>query len=177
MKEITAGEIDKYIEALEGLVDENTAKNGKSEEEVVKMLIKALADEWLASYQYWVCKHLARGNGRCDAIDEFEQHEKEEKEHAEKIMLRIKELGGTPIFNPNEWQSLGNPWTEVNSSSVCEELDITIKAEADAIAYYEKMIDYCKGVDEVTMRLIRGILADECEHKYDLEMLKEEFCG
>ena len=177
MKEITAGEIDKYIEALEGLVDENTAKNGKSEEEVVKMLIKALADEWLASYQYWVCKHLARGNGRCDAIDEFEQHEKEEKEHAEKIMLRIKELGGTPIFNPNEWQSLGNPWTEVNSSSVCEELDITIKAEADAIAYYEKMIDYCKGVDEVTMRLIRGILSDECEHKYDLEMLKEEFCG
>ena len=176
MKEITAGEIDKYIEALEGLVDENTAKNGKSEEEVVKMLIKALADEWLASYQYWVCKHLARGNGRCDAIDEFEQHEKEEKEHAEKIMLRIKELGGTPIFNPNEWQSLGNPWTEVNSSSVCEELDITIKAEADAIAYYEKMIDYCKGVDEVTMRLIRGILADECEHKYDLEMLKEEHC-
>lgn len=177
MKKITAGEIDKYIEALEGLVDERQSKDGKNEETVVKMLIKALADEWLASYQYWVCKHLARGNGRCDAIAEFEQHEKDEKEHAEKLMLRIKELGGTPIFNPNEWQSLGNPWTEVNSSNVCEELDITIKAEADAIAFYEKMIEYCKGVDEVTMRLARGILADECEHKYDLEMLKEEFCG
>ena len=40
----------------------------------------------------------------------------------------------------------------------------------------QKIIDYCKGVDEVTMRLCRSILADECEHKYDLEMLKEEHC-
>lgn len=177
MKKVTAGEIDQYIQALEGLVDENKTKTDRNEDGVVKMLVKALADEWLASYQYWVCKHLVRGNGRCDSMDEFEQHEKEEKEHAEKIMERIKQLGGTPIFNPNEWQTLGNPWTEVNSSDVCEELSITIKAEADAIAYYEKIIDYCKGVDEVTMRLCRSILADECEHKYDLEMLKEEFCG
>ena len=175
-KEITAGEIDKYIEALEGIVNENQTKTDKNEEGVVKMLIKALADELLASYQYWVCKNLARGEGRHDAIEEFAQHEKEEKDHADKLMERIKQLGGKPIFNPNEWQVLGNPWTEVNTESVCEQLSITIKAEEDAIAYYEKMIDYCKGIDEVTMRLCRSILADECEHKYDLEMLKEEHC-
>jgi len=175
-KEITAGEIDKYIEALEGIVNENQTKTDKNEEGVVKMLIKALADELLASYQYWVCKNLARGEGRHDAIEEFAQHEKEEKDHADKIMERIKQLGGKPIFNPNEWQVLGNPWTEVNSDSVCEELSITIKAEEDAIAYYNKLIDYCKGIDEVTMRLCRSILADEEEHRYDLEMLKEEHC-
>ena len=176
MKKINAGDIGKYIEALDGLVAEKSGKDDRNEDEVVKMLIKALADEWLSVYQYWVCKNLARGEGRTDAIEEFDQHEKEEKEHADKLMLRIKELGGKPIFNPNEWQALGNPWTEVNTTNVCEQLTITIKAEADAIAYYEKIIDYCKGVDEVTMRLCRSILTDECEHKYDLEMLKEEHC-
>lgn len=175
-KEFNTSDISRYIEALEGLVDENQTKTDKNEDEVVKLLIKALADELLASYQYWVCKHLARGEGRSDAIAEFEQHEQDEKEHAEKLMLRIKELGGAPIFNPNEWQTLGNPWTEVNTPSVCAELDITIRAEADAIAYYKKLIDYCKGVDEVTLCICREILADEEEHKYDLEMLKEEHC-
>ena len=175
-KNITAAEIDKYIEALEGIVNENQSKTDRNQEGVVKMLIKALADEWLASYQYWVCKHLASGEGRCDAIQEFEQHEKEEKEHAEKLMERIKQLGGKPIFNPNEWQVLGNPWTEVNNESVCEQLSITIKAEEDAIAYYNKIIEYCKGIDEATMKICRDILVDEEEHRYDLNELKKEHC-
>lgn len=176
MKKVDAN-VEKYVEALESLVNDSVTKSEKNEDEVVKMLITALADEWLAGYQYWVCKNLARGEGRTDAIAEFDQHQKDEFEHADDIMLRIKELGGKPIFNPNEWANFANPWTEVSTTSVCEQLKITIKAEADAIAYYEKMINYCRGIDEVTMRLCRGILADECEHKYDLEMLLEEICG
>ena len=100
MKKINAGDIGKYIEALEGLVAEKTGEAGRNEDEVVKMLVKALADEWLSVYQYWVCKNLARGEGRTDAIEEFDQHEKEEKEHADKLIERIKQLGGKPIFNP-----------------------------------------------------------------------------
>ena len=166
--------IQNLVEAMENLVAENAKQSGKSQDEVVRLLVKALADEWLSSYQYWVCKNLARGAGRVDAIQEFDQHEKDEKEHADKLMLRIKELGGKPIFDPAEWASIGNPWTVVMTSDVKSQLQITIKAEADAIAYYEKIINYCKGLDEVTMRLCRSILADECEHKYDLEMLLEE---
>jgi len=166
--------IQSLVEAMENLVAENAEQSGKSQEEVVRLLVKALADEWLASYQYWVCKNLARGAGRTDAIDEFDQHEKDEKEHADKLMLRINELGGKPIFDPAEWASIGNPWTVVMTTSVKEQLAITIKAEADAINYYNQVIAYCKGLDEVTMRLCRSILADECEHKYDLERLLEE---
>ncbi len=166
--------IQSLVEAMENLVAESNEQSSKCQDEVVRMLVKALADEWLASYQYWVCKNLARGIGRTDAIDEFDQHEKDEKEHADKLMLRIKELGGKPIFDPAEWASIGNPWTVVMTSNVKEQLQITIKAEADAIAYYNQVIAYCKGLDEVSMRLCRSILADECEHKYDLEMLLEE---
>lgn len=192
----TAGvdaDILKLIETLEACLLDNGSCNEDTEcenavvgesnspaecgESIVDMLTRALADEWLASYQYWVCANLARGNGRTDAIDEFSQHEKEEKDHADKLMLRIKELGGKPIFNPCDWAKIGNPWTVVETTDVCAELDITIKAEEDAIAYYNKVIDCCRGVDEVSMRLCRSILADECEHLYDLQMLKEEFCG
>lgn len=168
-------EISKYVEALEKMVNDNANSEEKTTEEVVRKLVKALADEWLAAYQYWVCKNLSRGQGKSDADPEFDQHFKEELEHADKLMLRIKELGGKPIFNPNEWLILGNPWVEVNTTDVKEQLAITIKAENDAIAYYEEVIDYVRGFDEITLKLIRGILADETEHAYDLEMLIEEF--
>ena len=48
MKKINAGDIGKYIEALEGLVAEKSGKDDRNEDEVVKMLVKALADEWLS---------------------------------------------------------------------------------------------------------------------------------
>ena len=162
--------INQYVQELEKLV----GAEEKSEEKVLEMLTKALADEFLAFYQYWVCKNLARGQGRSDAIPEFEQHCDDEFEHADKLILRIRELGGDPIYDPKDWQVLGNPWTVVNMSDVKKQLEITIQAEKDAIAYYESIIDYCKGFDEITMKLIRGILEDEAQHKYDLEMLKEE---
>ena len=60
MKNMNASNVEKYVEALESLVSENTSNSEKNEDEVVKMLIKALADEWLAGYQYWVCKNLAQ---------------------------------------------------------------------------------------------------------------------
>lgn len=174
MDEAKKSEITKYIEALENVVADNDANSGKSEEEVVKLLVKALADEWLAAYQYWVCKNLSRGPGKSDVDPEFDQHFKDEMEHADQLMMRIKELGGKPIYNPAEWVSLGNPWTEVNTSDVKTQLNITIQAERDAVTYYEKVIDYVKGFDEITMKLIRSILTDEAEHLYDLEMLLEE---
>lgn len=177
MKKITASEINKYIEALEGLVEEKEIKTEKTNEEILDMLKTALADEWLAAYQYWVCANSVRGAGRTDVVPEFEQHYKEEMEHVEKIMNRIKELHGTPITNPEQWIEIANPWTEVVTTKSCEQLDITIQAEKDAIAYYNAIIEYCKGFDEVTMRVCRDILADETEHLYDLEMLKEDICG
>lgn len=142
-------------------------------EKIIEMLTKALADEWLASYQYWVCANLARGEGRTDAIPEFEQHFKEEMEHADRLMLRIKELGGKPITNPKDWQKLGNPWTQVKTDDVKKQLQITIKAQQDAIDYYDKLIDECKE-DEISKRLCRSIMSDEAEHLYDLQMLLQE---
>ena len=61
MKKINAGDIGKYIEALEGLVAEKTGEADRNEDEVVKMLVKALADEWLQK-QDDAGLHYLRGN-------------------------------------------------------------------------------------------------------------------
>lgn len=177
MKNIQAEEIEKIVASMESMIAEDEKqeiKVQKKDNEILNMLNKALADEWLAAYQYWVCLHSVRGEGRSDVMPEFEQHYEDEMEHVEQIILRIKELGGTPITNPSSWIEMANPWTEVKTTEAEEQLDITIKAEADAIAYYEKIIEACKDTDEVTKRLCRSILSDETEHLYDLEMLKEE---
>jgi len=145
--------------------------------EVIEMLETALADEWLAAYQYWTCKNLARGAGRADSVEEFDQHFKEELDHADRIMLRLNELGGRPISDPAGWREAANPWTPADSTEVCRLLQITTKAEEDAIAFYTECVAKCRrNGDEVTKRLFQQLLADECEHKYDLEMLAGEHC-
>lgn len=137
----------------------------------LKLLYTALADEWLAYYQYWVCRHLSRGEGKFDVDPEFEQHSKEEMEHVEKIILRIKELGGHPILNPKDWEKFSNPWEEVSTRDVKTQLEITMRAEQTAINFYREGINSLRGKDETTHRLFRNILGDEEEHLYDLREL------
>ena len=141
----------------------------------LKLLYTALADKLLASYQYWVCRQSSRGAGKSDVDPEFEAHAKEEMEHAEDVMLRIKELGGAPIPDPKNWADFANPWTPVDVRDVKTQLRITIEAEKSAISFYKKAIEETRGKDEVTHKLFRSILADEEEHLYDLrELLAEQ---
>ena len=141
----------------------------------IKLLYTALADELLAAYHYWVCKNLSRGEGKFDVDPEFEQHAKEEMEHADKIMDRLKQLGGTPIPDPKDWTKFSNPWYVVDFRDVEKQLEITMKAEQTAIDFYRNAIEQVKGEDPTTHKLFRSILADEEEHLYDLKELYSEF--
>jgi bacterioferritin len=145
-----------------------------NEEKSLKLLYTALADELLASYQYWVCKNSSRGEGKSDADPEFEEHAKEEMEHADKVMLRIKELNGTPIPDPKDWAAFANPWKPVDFREVKSQLRTTIAAEKAAIDFYYNAMNELKGEDEVTFKLFRDILIDEEKHYYDLKELLDE---
>ena len=92
---------------------------------VMAYLNKALADELLAWYQYWVCRNLSRGPGKFDVDPEFEEHMKEEWNHVTWVMDRIKQLGGVPYTNPDQWIPNASPWPEVTESSVKAQLDKT----------------------------------------------------
>lgn len=137
----------------------------------LKLLYIALADELLAWYQYWTCFNSSQGKGRSDANPEFDQHAKEEMEHANLIMERIKQLGGVPFNNPCDWEKNGNPWKPVETRNVTEQLKMTIEAEETAIRFYSNAIKAVKEFDSTTHRLFRKLLADEQEHLYDLQQL------
>ena len=77
---------------------------GVEVKELVKLLNKALADEWLAVYQYWAGSKVAVGRMRGIIAKELEEHAKEELEHANKLTDRIIQLGGSPLINPEQWK-------------------------------------------------------------------------
>lgn len=148
------------------IVDVNVKK-------LLDMLNKALADEWLAYYQYWAGAKVAAGPMRPNVVEEFEEHAKEELEHANMVADRIIQLGGTPLIKPDfsdshcEYEAPKNPF-------VVNVLKQNIKAEQCAIETYKKIIDFVRGKDDVTYDMVLSILKDEVEHEEELQALLED---
>ena len=62
-------------------------------ESLISQLNAALAEEWLAYYQYWVGALVVEGAMRADVQSEFEEHAEEERRHAQRalsIMMNIQ---------------------------------------------------------------------------------------
>ncbi len=62
---------------------------------LIGMLNTALAEEWLAYYQYWIGARLMVGPMRSDIEPELLTHADEELGHAVRLADRILQLGGT----------------------------------------------------------------------------------
>ncbi|MCX8162996.1 MAG: ferritin-like domain-containing protein [Candidatus Micrarchaeota archaeon] len=140
----------------------------------IELLNKALADEWLAFYQYWVGALVVEGPLRPDVQEELEEHAKEEFEHANMLAKRIIELGGEPILNPNQLEKYSNcGYDEPKDFHVLKILDQNIKGEQCAIEVYSSILENLKG-DPITFNLIRKIMEDEVEHEQELEDLKKD---
>ena len=139
---------------------------------LVGLLNKALADELLAYYQYWVGAKVVQGMMRKLVEAELIEHAKEELEHAEKLVDRIVQLGGTPILQPKEWYQYSNCGYEApNNSDVVSLLKQNIKGEQCAIGVYNYLVKLTKDKDPITYHLVLDILEDEVEHEEDLEAI------
>ncbi|ABY92207.1 MAG: Ferritin, Dps family protein [Caldanaerobacter subterraneus] len=148
---------------------------GKEVDKIIEFLNKALADEWLAYYQYWIGAKVVRGPMSGAVAAELSEHAGEELSHAEKLAERIIQLGGTPILKPEDWYKLTNcGYDTPDNPEVKVILEQNIKGEQCAIEVYNKMLSELKDVDPVTYHLILEILEDEIEHEEDLENLKED---
>jgi bacterioferritin len=143
--------------------------------DLVQLLNKAYADEWLAYYQYWLGAKVAAGVPKKEVADELHGHAEEELKHANKLADRIIQLGGVPVLEPKLWYEMANcrylPPKDPNVSTLIEQ---NIKGEACAIAVYYKLLAYTEGKDPITYNLVREILDDEIEHEQDLEDLKRD---
>jgi len=143
--------------------------------ELIKMLNKAFADEWLAYYQYWMGAKVAVGMPKEAVVAELIQHATDELRHAGMVAERIIQLGGTPLLEPKEWYDHTNcGYDKPSDPDVRKLLEQNIKGEQCAISVYKELMDYTQEKDPVTYDIALQILTDEVEHEEDLEAIKED---
>jgi bacterioferritin len=143
--------------------------------QLVEQLNKALGDEWLAYYQYWIGAKVAKGPMRGEVMAELEQHATEELGHALLLVNRIIQLGGTPLLTPEDWYKVTNCGYEAPDDPYVEVLLAqNIAGEQCAIGVYKALADLTKDADPITYEMALQIMADEIEHEEDLEALQED---
>jgi bacterioferritin len=148
---------------------------GTDVEKLVAGLNSALADEWLAYYQYWIGSKVLKGPMRGAVAAELVEHAGDELRHAEMLTERILQLGGTPLLSPEAWYEVtGCGYDAPEDPAVRAILDQNIAGEQCAIGAYQKLLDDVRGKDEVTFVMVTEILADEVEHEEDLQAFVED---
>jgi len=148
---------------------------GMDVKQLLDLLNKAFADEWLAYYQYWLGAKVVKGPMKEAVIAELMQHAADELRHADMVAMRIIQLGGTPITEPKKWyEATGCGYDAPNDPFVEAILNQNIKGERCAIGYYKKLLEMTQAKDPVTYNLVLQILQDEVAHEEDLQSLAED---
>ncbi len=144
-------------------------------DELLNLLNKALADEWLAYYQYWIGAKVVKGPMKDAVIAELDLHATEELSHAVLLTTRIVQLGGTPVISPADWMKITNCGYDAPIDPYVEKvLEQNIKGEQCAIKVYSHLLDLTREGDPVTYNIILTILSQEVEHEEDLDALRED---
>ena len=148
---------------------------GTNVKQVLTLLNKAFADEWLAYYQYWLGAKVAKGPMKEAVIAELTQHATDELRHADMVANRIVQLGGTPVTAPKDWYKETNcGYAAPEDPYVTALLTQNIEGEQCAIGVYNAMLAQTKDIDPVTYNMALEILGDEVEHEEDLQALQED---
>lgn len=137
---------------------------------LIDMLNAALAEEWLAYYQYWVGARVLEGPMRTEVEPELLIHANEELNHAVLVVDRITQLGGTPLLSPEDWAKWSRCKYETPSDPYVEViLKQNLDGERCAIRRYQEIAEYTKSKDHSTYQMAITILNDELEHEQEIE--------
>lgn len=138
--------------------------------ELLQQLNEALAEEWLAYYQYWVGARVMEGPMRSEVEPELLLHATQELGHAELVANRIIQLGGTPLLNPTQWTKYAKcDYGEPTDPYIEAILEQNLSGERCAIERYQKLAAFTYGKDHSTYQMAVSILNDELEHEHDIE--------
>ncbi len=144
-------------------------------DELIGLLNKAFADEWLAYYQYWAGAKVVSGPMKDALIAELLQHAADELRHADMVAGRIIQLGGAPLLEPREWYEHTNcGYHAPRDFYVQKILEQNIMGEQCAIDVYSRLMEITREKDPVTYNMALLILQDEVEHEEDLQALEED---
>ncbi len=139
-------------------------------ETVVKILNDALATEIVCVLRYRYHWFMAKGINSEPVAQEFMEHAAEEQEHADRIAVRITQLGGSPNLNPEGLLSRSHS-QYVEGKGLVDMIKEDLVAERIAIDSYGEMIRYIGDKDPTTRRMLEDILAKEEEHADELSNL------
>ncbi len=139
-------------------------------ETVIELLNDALATEIVCVLRYRRHFYMARGMNSESIAAEFLEHANEEQVHADRLAIRITQLGGEPNLNPDTLS--GRSASEyVEGKDLKDMLREDLIAERVAIDSYREMINYIGSKDSTTRIMLEEILANEEEHADDLSNL------
>ncbi len=148
---------------------------GMDIEELITLLNKAFADEWLAHYQYWLGAKVVAGPMKENVIAELLQHAADEMRHADMVANRIIQLGGTPLLEPKLWYEMTNCGYDAPADPFVRTiLEQNIKGEQCAIEVYSALMKKTITADPVTYNMALQIIEDEVEHEEDLQSELED---
>jgi bacterioferritin len=101
---------------------------------------------------------------------ELEEHAAQEAKHAERLAVRIQQLGGSPIFDPKDIQKGAEALRiEFGDPSTLEDMvAFDLKIERKQIVQYTKLIREVAFHDPTTRRMLEDILIDTEHHATDL---------
>jgi bacterioferritin len=148
---------------------------GMDVDELLCILNRAFADEWLAYYQYWTGAKLVKGPMKDAVAAELLLHATEELSHADMLAVRIIQLGGTPLLKPEDWYKETHcGYDAPEDPFVMKILEQNIKGEQCAIGVYQSLLQLVRDKDPVTYNIVLTILQQEVEHEEDLQALEED---
>lgn len=139
-------------------------------DKLLEMLNAALAEEWLAYYQYWIGAKVMEGPMRSEVEPELLLHATQELNHAVLVCDRIIQLGGTPLLHPQDWfKHAGCSYDAPVDPYIQVILEQNLAGERCAIRRYNEIASFTSGKDHMTHQMATQILTEEIEHENDIE--------
>ncbi|RCV93273.1 ferritin-like domain-containing protein [Vreelandella rituensis] len=149
-----------------------TAGYNADRETVIQLLNEVLATEIVCTLRYKRHQYMATGLSAKVAADEFQEHARQEQQHADWAAERIVQLGGEPDFSPEGLVSRAHA-EYVPGENLRDMIKEDLIAERIAIDSYREIAAYLGDQDPTTRRIIEDILAQEEEHADDMQGLLE----
>jgi len=138
--------------------------------QTITILQTVLATEIVCVLRYTMNAVVASGLSSQSVKEEFDEHAKEEQDHARRVAERINQLGGTPNFNPEGLASRSaSQYTE--GANLVEMIKENLIAERIACEHYQELIRFFGDKDSTTRVMMESILVNEEEHANDMHDL------
>ena len=136
----------------------------------IEILQTVLATELVCVLRYTMHAVAATGISSEGVKAEFDEHAKDESEHARWVAERINQLGGQPNYDPKGLESRAASQFG-KADNLVDMIKENLIAERIAVDHYRELIRYFGNRDPGTRKMIEEILVKEEEHANDMHDL------